>query len=160
MSRRNSLILFIPLVAVLVVVDRLSKAWADGNLEVGRAAYDFVVVRLTLVYNYGAAFGLGQGNGLVFVAVAAVILVAMLAWLLKVKEHGVLEVVSLGLVAAGAVGNAIDRVAAGRVTDFFEFTFIDFPVFNVADICVTCGVVLFVIAALFFMPAFAERDEQ
>ena len=51
-------------------------------------------------------------------------------------------VCALGAVAGGGVGNLIDRVAAGRVTDFFCTTFIDFPVFNVADIFVTCGVVI------------------
>ena len=49
---------------------------------------------------------------------------------------------ALGAVAGGGVGNLIDRVAAGGVTDFFATAFVDFPVFNVADIFVTCGVVL------------------
>ena len=54
---------------------------------------------------------------------------------------------ALGAVAGGGVGNLIDRVIAGQVTDFFATAFIDFPVFNVADIFVTCGVILSLILA-------------
>ena len=57
-------------------------------------------------------------------------------------------VVSLALVVAGGIGNCIDRLTTGYVVDFIRLTFIDFPVFNVADICVTCGVVLFLIALI------------
>lgn len=143
----------------MVVVDRLSKAWAADALRMGEVGYDLGPIGLTLVHNYGAAFGLGEGNGWVFVAIAAVIMVGIVAWLLVVKQHGAVEVVSLALVAAGAVGNAIDRVTDAYVTDFIEFTFIDFPVFNVADICVTCGVVLFFITALFLMREPSARAE-
>lgn len=50
---------------------------------------------------------------------------------------------------AGGIGNCIDRLTTGYVVDFIRFTFVDFPVFNVADICVTCGVILFLVAIIF-----------
>lgn len=152
MNRKNSLLLFIPVVVIGIVLDRLSKAWAAGALPLGtQSGPDFGLVRLTMVHNEGAAFGIGQGHPEFFVVIAVAILAAMLAWLIFGKQHGKLETLSLALIAAGAVGNVIDRVAQGYVVDFFEFTFINFPVFNVADICVTCGVVLFMICVVFFM---------
>ncbi len=152
LNRKTSFILFLPIVIIAIVIDRLSKAWAAGALALGtQSGPNLGLVRLTMVHNEGAAFGLGQGNQWAFVIIAAVILAWIVGWLLIGKKHGKVEVVSLALIAAGAVGNVIDRVQQGYVVDFFEFTFFKFPVFNVADICITCGVVLFVICVLFFM---------
>lgn len=136
------------LVAVwLIAIDRSSKAWAADALQQGVVGIDLGPVALTLVHNWGAAFGMGQGSGLFFVGVAAAIVIAILIWLFLTKEYSALELVGMALVFAGGIGNAIDRLTTGYVTDFIEFTFIDFPVFNVADICVTCGVII-VIAAM------------
>ena len=100
------------------------------------------VMDLSLVYNTGAAFSMGEGKGLLFVLIAAVIAAGccVLAW----RENGMPRplVAALGCVACVGVGNAIDRIVAGRVTDFFATTFMDFAVFNVADIFITCGVVV------------------
>ncbi len=77
---------------------------------------------------------------MVFVAIAALVVVG--AFLLVWKQDLPMPlVVSIACVAGGGVGNMIDRLAAGYVTDFLATTFIDFPVFNVADIFVTVGVV-------------------
>ena len=152
LSRKTSLALFIPIVIVCIVIDRLSKAWAADALPLGtQDGLDLLLVRLTMVHNEGAAFGMGQGHPEVFALIAFIILAVIVVWLLIGKHHGKLETVALALVAAGAVGNVIDRLAQGYVVDFFEFTFIDFPVFNVADICITCGVILFIICVMFFM---------
>ena len=151
MKRTASIAVFVPLALALVAADRLSKDWAAANLYAGVAELDLGPVNLTLVHNTGAAFGIGEGSTYVFIAIAACIVTLIVAWLAGVKWHSKLEVFSLALVAAGGVGNLIDRVQWGYVVDFIEFTFIDFPVFNVADVCVTCGVALFIIAILFFM---------
>lgn len=138
-----------PLVIVLVVVDRLAKGWAAAHLRRGVDGPNFGPVDLTLVHNEGAAFGMGQGSGAIFVVIALVICVAALAWLVLVKRHYVLEIISLALIVAGGIGNLIDRLTTGYVVDFIRFAFVDFPVFNIADVCVTCGVVLFIIAFIF-----------
>ena len=159
MKRTASIAVFVPLALALVAADRLSKAWAAANLYAGVAELDLGPVNLTLVYNTGAAFGIGEGSTYVFIAIAACIVTLIVAWLAGVKWHSKLEVFSLALVAAGGVGNLIDRVQWGYVVDFIEFTFIDFPVFNVADVCVTCGVALFIIAVLFCMDlSFEDPD--
>ena len=152
MNRKTSLALFIPITVICIIIDRLSKAWAADALPLGtQDGLNLLLVRLTMVHNEGAAFGMGQGHPEVFAAIAFVILAVIVGWLLIGKQHGKVETLSLALIAAGAVGNVIDRIAQGYVVDFFEFTFFTFPVFNVADICITCGVVLFVICVIFLM---------
>ena len=148
MSHSRTFALFVPIVIAMVICDRLAKGWAVEHLRQGVTGPDFGLVDFTLVHNAGAAFGMGQGSGIIFIAIALVITVAVIVWLAVGKHHGVLGVAGLALVVAGGIGNCIDRLTTGYVVDFIRFTFIDFPVFNVADICVTCGVVLFLIAVV------------
>ena len=79
---------------------------------------------------------------MLFVLIAAVITAACAAMAYKEETLPSPLAATLGCVAGGGIGNAIDRVVAGRVTDFFATTFMDFAVFNVADIFITCGVVV------------------
>ena len=129
--------------AAVVALDQAVKALVRASLTPGEPVTLIPhVMDLSLVYNTGAAFSMGEGKGLLFVLVAAVIALgcAVLAW----REDDVPTplVVTLGFVAGGGIGNAIDRVVAGKVTDFFATTFMDFAVFNVADIFITCGVIV------------------
>ena len=125
-----------------VVLDQVTKAWARAALATGRVTVVPGYLDLLLVKNTGAAFSFGSGATWVFALLAVVIVGACAAWVVHEREMPPALACSLGAVAGGGVGNLIDRVAAGEVTDFFATTFVDFPVFNVADIFVTCGVVL------------------
>ena len=129
--------------ALVVAADQLVKVWARSALTVGDPV-SFIpnVMDLSLVYNTGAAFSMGEGKGLLFVLIAAVITVGCAILCYKDETVPLPLAVSLGCVAGGGIGNAIDRVVAGKVTDFFATTFMDFAVFNVADIFITCGVVV------------------
>ena len=149
MSRKATFALFVPIVILMVIVDRLTKAWAADNLSFDSVGSDYGLVDIMLVHNRGAAFGLGQGNGWIFILITVLICAFAVAWLALGKEHHPPEVIGLALVVSGGIGNLIDRVSTVYVVDFLHFTFIDFPVFNVADICVTCGVVLFIVSFLF-----------
>ena len=127
----------------VVALDQVTKALVRGSLVPGKPVTLIPhVMDLSLVYNTGAAFSMGEGKGLLFVLVAAGIALgcAVLAW----REDDVLVplFVMFGCVVGGGVGNAIDLVVAGKVTDFFATTFMDFAVFNVADIFITCGVII------------------
>ena len=129
--------------AAVVVLDQLSKAWVREALVPGRPVTLIPhVMDLSLVYNTGAAFSMGEGKGALFVIIAAAICVAccVLAW--RERDMPPTLVATLGCICGGGAGNAIDRVVAGRVTDFFATTFMDFAVFNVADIFITCGVII------------------
>ena len=148
---RNSLVL-LGVAGVWLALDIATKRMvADG--EVGQLLHEGIpgLLDFRLVHNTGAAWGiLGDSTfalGVFAIAFCAVLLVVAY---LRREQAGLFEVVGFGLVLAGGIGNAIDRFTNGYVVDFIEATFIDFPVFNVADIGVTCGFVIIIIAVLFF----------
>ena len=107
------------------------------------------VLRLTFVQNTGAAFGLFPGRQPVFMATSLFVLFVIAAYWRRVRPRQWPVVVALALVTAGATGNLIDRAFIGQVTDFFEFTFVDFPVFNIADMCIILGVGILMVWVLF-----------
>lgn len=107
------------------------------------------VLNLTFVHNVGAAFGLFPGRQPVFIATSFVVLFVIAAYWRRARPREWPVVVALGLVCAGALGNLIDRALSGRVTDFFEFGFVQFPVFNVADMAIVFGVGILALWILF-----------
>ena len=132
-------------VAVVVALDQLTKAWAVAALDRGRTIDLVWTLRLKLTFNDGAAFSLGGGSGgllaLAGLAVVAVVYRSVLRW------PGRLPPIALGLVLGGAIGNLIDRVARdGSVVDFIDLQW--WPLFNVADIGVSCGAVLLILLSL------------
>ena len=141
---------------VVLLVDQLTKlavrAVGDAlHVTVIPGVIDFLFVR-----NIGAAFSMGEGHGIAFAVLALAVIVAIAAYLIRAPQLAHLEVVGMAMVAGGAIGNAIDRLAFGFVTDFIATTFIDFPVFNVADIGITLGVVLALFGYMFLSPAARE----
>jgi signal peptidase II len=100
------------------------------------------VFELKLVYNEGIAFGMFQGAGVWLTPIAALIAFGA-AWYSVRHPHEPRSThVTMGLLFAGALGNLIDRIALGKVTDMFWLRAIDFPVFNVADVCITAAGVM------------------
>ena len=102
---------------------------------------------LHLVHNTGGAWSMFSGATAALGVFSIVMCVALAAF--AVHERARIswpELIGLGLVIGGGIGNAIDRFALGYVVDFIDLAFIDFPVFNIADIGVTCGLALFLIA--------------
>ena len=142
MARAKNIVGYAGLAACAVILDQVTKAWAREALAAGPLPFIPGVLDLTLVMNTGAAFSIGSGSTWVFVLLAAVICVGCTVWVVRERSMGLPLACALGAVCGGGIGNLIDRVAAGQVTDFFATAFIDFPVFNVADIFVTCGVVI------------------
>lgn len=141
-GRRTRITLFLAMAAVAVILDQIVKAWVRSALPKTGDTAPFIpgVLRLLHVENTGAAFSMGEGKGFFFVAIAVAIFILALLAVWK-EELSVPFALALGAVAGGGIGNMIDRIAKGTVTDFFATTFMDFPVFNVADIFVTLGVI-------------------
>ncbi|MDD4715527.1 MAG: signal peptidase II [Oscillospiraceae bacterium] len=108
------------------------------------------VLGITHVHNTGGAWSVLSQHTWLLAAVSAAAALVILYILLRRKVTAPLGVWALALVLAGAVGNMIDRIRLGYVVDMFLFLFIRFPVFNVADICVTAGGILLCIYILFF----------
>lgn len=138
---------------LLVILDQITKNLAVVYLK-DKPAYVIWdgVFELHYLENSGAAFGMLQNQKILFVSIAAVILVIIGYVLIKLprNSHFVFLEALLVLIASGAVGNMIDRVQFNYVVDFFYFKLIDFPIFNVADIYVSVSCVLLAILVIFF----------
>lgn len=136
-------------VAALVALDQLTKFWVVSRLaKVGSMPVIGDYVRFTYAENRGAAFSILQDKKIFLIAVPAVLSLACIAVIISRRIKSKLGNISLALVAAGGIGNLIDRCVRGYVVDFIDFNVIHFAIFNVADSCVTIGVVLFIIFAL------------
>lgn len=149
------MILWISIIAATVILDQLTKWIVVNTMEL----YESIVLikkvfSFTYIPNYGAAWGMLSEHRWVFMAVTSVALIIMPIILYRYRKVHFLFNLSLSLFIGGAIGNMIDRVFVGYVVDFLEFTFIDFPVFNVADICVVFGAGIMIVYALFFDKTF------
>ena len=136
-------------VAALVGIDQLIKLWAVQVLQpVGAMPFIPHVVELRFVLNPGMAFSLLSGKQL-FLIIATSIALILVAYGLFFRSRGkLLQQIAFILVLAGGIGNLIDRVLNGEVVDYINPLFIDFAVFNFADILVCVGVALWVLVIL------------
>ncbi|MDP3767314.1 MAG: signal peptidase II [Dehalococcoidia bacterium] len=137
-SRRD--VVFFLIAAAVIALDQATKAAIRATLDSGEAWPDAGwVLNIVNVSNSGAAFGILQGQTIFLVATSLIGVAAIvLYYLYPPLEHGLLRV-ALALQLGGAAGNLIDRVRFGEVTDFINFDF--WPAFNVADACISIGVV-------------------
>ena len=148
---RNVVIFLIGL--AIVFADQLSKVWIRTNLARGQSLFDIGFLRITHVHNTGAAFGLFTDQSFVLTIVAIVGIAALLFFALLSHRslpflNSRLGRVALGLVLGGTVGNLIDRICFGYVTDFIDFKF--WPAFNIADSAITIGVIILAYSILRF----------
>ena len=140
-------LVFAIIAAAWVALDQYAKSFFAGMQPAGVLAGPFAgIFDVRLVHNTGGAWGVFSDStfalGVFSVAVCIALTVFFVA---SARTSNWLQTISFALIVAGGFGNAIDRFTQGFVTDFIEFSFIDFPVFNIADIGVTCGFALFVI---------------
>jgi signal peptidase II len=128
-------------------IDRLTKLAALGLLDQGRPIKIIPgLFDITLVLNDGAAFGLFKGKAVFFIFISITVMAAIIIYILKNRHIGKSDSLALGLVLGGAFGNLVDRIMFGRVVDFLDFQI--WPVFNIADSCITIGAVLLVYSYL------------
>jgi signal peptidase II len=129
---------------VVVAVDQWTKHLVRTNLAFGEVwgAPIPIIPFFRIVHwrNTGAAFGLFPDGGLVFTIVAGLVTVAILYYFPRIPAGHALLRAALTLQLGGAIGNLIDRILRGPVTDFLSVG--EFPVFNVADACISTGVAL------------------
>lgn len=150
------------LAVILFIIDQATKYIALTKLKpLGSVTFIDGFMDFTFVENRGAAFGILNGRVWLLLVIAAVICIVIIAAMIKMpntKEYKWLKW-SLMLILAGAIGNVADRLFRGYVVDFFEFTFIKWPVFNMADIYVVIGTIVMAVLVLFVIKDDKEEKD-
>jgi signal peptidase II len=142
-----------------LALDQWLKHYVTVNLPLG-SAQPFLpgLVELRTVHNYGAAWSSFSGSRWMLVAVTSAVVLAVLALLIRRVVRHPLGVAACCLVISGGLGNLLDRVRLGYVVDMFNLQFMNYPVFNVADICVVCGAVLGAAYYLWFYEKYDKKE--
>ncbi|CAM3632854.1 signal peptidase II [Deinococcus frigens] len=155
---RSSFWLPLLIAAVLIVADQALKSWALANLQVETPARILIpnLLEWQLIFNTGAAWSMFSGSAAPLALGRLLVGLGILVYLFVRPQHRFLSVV-LAMIAAGAIGNAIDGLRLGKVTDMIHappLSFItraigqgDFPIFNIADSCVVVGTIALLIGS-------------
>lgn len=138
------------LALVLLAADQVVKLWVVNNLELFETR-PFLpgFLELKYVQNTGGGWSVLSEHTW-FLSLMTILIVIAVAWLMlrRIVRHP-LGMFACTLILAGGLGNLVDRLRLGYVVDMFNFQFINFPVFNVADMCIVCGMILGAIYYLF-----------
>lgn len=154
MSKKILWMIDVLLIVALIVFDQFTKKLAVSKL-MNQPAHVLIdgVLEFDYLENRGVAFGMFQGQRIIILVVGIVFLAVLLCFMFKMpagKKYTVLHII-LSCVIAGGIGNMIDRFSLGYVIDFISFVLINFPIFNVADCYVVCGVIAMCIMFLFVL---------
>lgn len=160
MNRKLRITIEMTIIAVLVIIDQLTKQWAVKTLK---DSDPIILIKgvLQLYYlpsgNTGAAFGILSGHRVLFLFIAAAVVGVIIFLLFRLpddKRFNILRILLL-FIAAGGVGNMIDRLVLSYVIDFIYFYLINFPIFNVADCYVTVATIVLALLIIF---KYSEED--
>jgi signal peptidase II len=154
-------IVFGCIVLLVVLADQLSKTWIRANLDRGESLFDTGFLRIIHVQNTGGIFGIFKDHSqtLLIVSIIGIIAILLLVFILRSRWpflDSMLVFSAVGLVLGGTIGNQIDRVLLGYVTDFIDFKV--WPTWNVADSAVTVGSIILAYCVIFY--AFPARHQE
>ena len=131
------------LALALLALDQWVKRYISATLPLGEARPLLPgLVELRTVHNYGAAWSSFSGERWLLVIATSCILLVLLTLLVRRVVRHPTGTLACCLIISGGLGNILDRARLGYVVDMFHFQFMDYPVFNVADMCIVCGCVL------------------
>ena len=151
------------IVILVVIIDQVSKYLVKSFMRLGDSYNIFGnFFKLTYIENYGMAFGIQLGNRFVFSVLSILAVFLIIYYLIQSFKGQLFMSISLSLILGGAIGNLIDRIWNGRVVDFLDFEFFNiniprfellslnfsgyqldrWPIFNIADSAVTCGMIM------------------
>ena len=140
--------IYILIIVAGLILDRLSKIYAINNFI--ENPIESPIINFTYLENRGAAFGILQAKRIFFLLITVAIVLYLIYYFIKnYKNNPLILNIALSFIISGALGNFYDRAFNGYVVDFIEFAFINFPIFNIADILVTIGCGLAIIYILF-----------
>ena len=154
-------IVFGSIALLVVIADQLSKAWIRANLTPGQVLVDKGFLQIIHVQNTGASFGIFKDHTLIIIVAVfiEIILILFIVYLFRNRLSfidSMLMRTGTGLIIGGAIGNQIDRIRLGRVTDFIDFKF--WPAFNVADASAVVGVIIVVYCIIFLSDFIKHRE--
>ena len=138
----NNKINYLVLIIYLCIIDQISKIYISSNYH-KLLNKDLLLFSIENVRNYGAAFNILSGNRL-FLSFISVISTVILSYFIFIRENKLINKYGLSFIIAGSIGNGIDRIFNGYVIDFIKIKYIDFPVFNIADIVINIGVLILI----------------
>ena len=155
------MILYTAVFLVLLAADQILKYWVTQNLDL----YESMplipgLVELKYIQNTGGGWSILSDYTWLLSLLTSVILVVVLVLLVRGIVRHPLGRWGCVLLLAGGLGNLIDRFRLGYVVDMFSFQFISFPVFNIADICVVCGMALAAVYYLFFYDKYDAKERE
>ncbi len=143
-------------IALLVFIDQFTKYMITSGFELYESRPVIPgVFHVTYIRNEGMAWGLFQGWRFAFLIITIPVIILFAYFFVNIRNETdtkfrVLRILILFIIS-GAIGNMIDRIRLAYVVDFLDFTLIKFPIFNVADIYVTCCMITFFVICLFFL---------
>lgn len=143
-------IFFLIIALLIFAADQMVKCMIVSSANVGETIASMPLLDFTYVQNTGAAFSVFEGKLSFLTLVSIAFCIAEIVFWIKKKNIHTLLSVAMTLMFAGALGNAIDRIVRGFVVDFIRVTFINFPVFNIADIAIVTGATLLIVYEIFF----------
>ncbi len=138
---KTNKIYFIILSFLIILLDQLTKYLVNSYYQ-QIPNKNFFLFTIDYVKNYGAAFDLLSGNRIFLSITSIAISIILLFFIVNKNNAKYIDLLSYSFILGGSLGNGIDRITKGYVLDFININFINFPVFNVADISINIGVLL------------------
>ena len=140
---KNKRIYFILLSLLIILSDQFTKNIINVNHK-SLINNDLIFFSIDYVKNYGAAFNMLSGSRIFLSTVSIIIALILIYFILYKKNLSNLDLLSYSFILGGTIGNGIDRVTKGYVIDFINLNFINFPVFNIADISINIGLIFII----------------
>lgn len=168
--KHRMIILYAAAICILTVLDQVTKLMSETLKNTDGIPVIKDVFELYYLENTGTAWGMFAGARIIFLIITCIVVAAITYIVIRMplSKKYVPLYISMILLASGGMGNFIDRLYLGYVRDFFYFKLINFPIFNVADVYVTVGIILLIILILFiydeedfrFLPFIKENGNE
>ena len=156
------MLLFIAVAIIVLIIDLVTKAvWVDSFFVLIPG-----VINIHYIRNFGAAFGMMSGGVLLLIILTSIIIaVGLLGYFVfrnksREQSRGKTFNIACGMILGGALGNLYDRVFLGYVRDFLKFDFMEFPIFNFADVFLNIGVGLLIFWMLFMFKGKNDANQS
>ena len=140
----NNKINYLVIISFFCILDQLSKIYINLNFD-KLINKNILIFTIEFVRNYGAAFNIFSGSRL-FLSFVSLISTVIISYFIFIKENIIINKYGLSYILAGSIGNGIDRILNGYVIDFIKIRYIDFPVFNFADVFINIGVLIIILS--------------